>query len=132
MIEKAGAMNELDEILTIPGLDLVQFGPYDYAMSVGQPGQATSEEIRAVELTMISHALAAGVAVRAEIRSPEEVEYYRELSVRHSSIGVDSSSCTSGGERTASRCASAYRRAEVARARGPVPHASRVQTPAAS
>jgi 2-keto-3-deoxy-L-rhamnonate aldolase RhmA len=89
MIEKQGALDELDEILALPGVDLVQFGPVDLAMSTGRVGEARGEEIRAVERLVIERCLEARVAVRAEIGSPAEVEYYRELGVKHFSLGVD-------------------------------------------
>jgi len=89
MIEKQGAVEEIDAILALPGVGMVQFGPFDYAMSIGHLGGARSEEIRAVERHVIERCHAAGVAVRAEIASPAEVEYYRELGVRHFALGID-------------------------------------------
>jgi 2-keto-3-deoxy-L-rhamnonate aldolase RhmA len=89
MIEKQGALDELDAILALPGVDLVQFGAVDYAMSVGRVGEARGEEIRAVERDVIARCRSADVAVRAEIASPAEAAYYRELGVKHFSIGVD-------------------------------------------
>ena len=38
MIEKKGAVDELEEILSIPGLDMVQWGGTDYSMSTGRIG----------------------------------------------------------------------------------------------
>jgi len=40
MIEKKSAMQNLDEILSVEGVDMVQFGPSDYSISIGKPGQA--------------------------------------------------------------------------------------------
>ena len=39
MIEKKGAVGALEEILEIPGIDMIQWGPGDYSMSVGKVGQ---------------------------------------------------------------------------------------------
>ena len=39
MIEKKGAVENLDEVLAVKGIDMVQWGPADYAMSIGRPGQ---------------------------------------------------------------------------------------------
>ncbi|HZP27684.1 MAG TPA: aldolase/citrate lyase family protein [Acidimicrobiia bacterium] len=89
MIEKQGAVDELDEILAVPGIGLVQFGPLDYAMSTGRVGEARGEEVKAVERHVIERCLAVGVPVRAEIASPSQAEHYRELGVRHFSLGVD-------------------------------------------
>ena len=39
MIEKASAVEQLDEILAVPGVDMVQWGPADYSMSIGRSGE---------------------------------------------------------------------------------------------
>lgn len=89
MIEKSGAVEGIDEILAIPGVDLVQFGPVDYSLSIGRVGAAGSSDVAEVERYVIERCHAAGVAVRAEIASPGDAERYRELSIRHFSLGVD-------------------------------------------
>lgn len=89
MIEKRGAVEDLDAILHTSGVDLIQFGPYDYSLTIGKSGHERSPEIRAVEDDVIGRCHDAGVAVRAEIADPHQVERYRELGVRHFSLGVD-------------------------------------------
>ena len=89
MIEKKGAMENLDEILDVPGVDMVQFGPVDYAVSVGKPEAARSEEILAVQKEMIERALEAGVHPRVEIASSEQARPFLDLGVRHFCIGWD-------------------------------------------
>src|SRR3982075_2441163 len=39
MIEKKGAVEDLEGILGVKGVDMVQFGPSDYGMSIGLGGQ---------------------------------------------------------------------------------------------
>ena len=46
MIEKKGAMEELEAILAVPGVDMVQFGPTDYSISVGVPAKAIASRFR--------------------------------------------------------------------------------------
>ena len=89
MIEKAPAVEALDEILEVPGIDLVQWGPSDYAMSVGLAGQLTHSRIRETERHVIETCHAAGVPCRAEIATVEEAKYYADLGVRHFSFGSD-------------------------------------------
>ena len=89
MVEKRQLVECLDEVLSVPGIDMVQFGPADYSMSVGRPGQAGSEETRAVERRVIAAALAHGVAPRAEIDSVEQARSYLDLGVRHFCMGWD-------------------------------------------
>src|ERR671933_839926 len=52
MIEKKGAVENLEAILRVKGVDMVQFGPSDYGMSIGVAGQRnqptpTTSSIRA-------------------------------------------------------------------------------------
>lgn len=89
MIEKRSAVEHLDEILAVPGVDMIQWGPADYAMSVGRPGGWFDPDIKAVERDVIARALAAGVAPRVEITEPAEAEPYLDLGVRHFCIGTD-------------------------------------------
>ena len=49
MIEKDGAVRNLEEVLSVPGVDMIQWGGSDYSMSVGRAGQRGSSEIKAVE-----------------------------------------------------------------------------------
>jgi 2-keto-3-deoxy-L-rhamnonate aldolase RhmA len=89
MIEKKGAMDHLEEILSVKGVDMVQFGPADYSISVGVPGKGGSPEIKSVERDMIEMALKKGVAPRAEIVGFEQAKQYLDLGVRHFCIGWD-------------------------------------------
>ncbi len=89
MIEKRQAVEHLDEILAVGGIDMVQWGPADYSMSIGQPGQRRSPEVKAVERRVIDACLRAGIPPRAEIASPDEASYYLDLGVRHFSLGND-------------------------------------------
>ncbi len=89
MIEKKGAVEQLEEILAIPGLDMIQWGGADYSMSVGKAGQRNSPEIVATEKYVLETALKMGVQPRAEISTPDEARYYLDLGVRHFCIGTD-------------------------------------------
>jgi 2-keto-3-deoxy-L-rhamnonate aldolase RhmA len=89
MVEKAPLVESLEEALAVPGVDMIQFGPADYSMSVGKAGQSASEETRAVERKVIAAALKHGVAPRAEIGSVDQARYYLDLGVRHFCMGWD-------------------------------------------
>ena len=89
MIEKDDAVKNLDAILAVKGVDMVQFGPSDYSMSTGVPGQGRSKEVQDVQEHVIRTALSKGVHPRAEIGSPEDAERFLDLGVRHFSIGTD-------------------------------------------
>ena len=89
MIEKKGAVDNLEAILDVKGVDMVQFGPSDYSMSIGKPGQGRSDEVREVEKYVIETSLKKGVQPRAEISSPDQAKRYLDMGVRHFSIGTD-------------------------------------------
>ena len=91
MIEKKSAMDNLEEILSIKGVDMVQFGPNDYSVSIGRPGQGKIPEVEKAQLVMIKMALKKGVAPRVEIGSFEEAKPFIEMGVRHFCIGRDTS-----------------------------------------
>ena len=89
MIEKKSAMENLEEILSVKGVDMVQFGFGDYAISIGKPGQMRSPEVQKMQRDMIEMAQKKGVAPRVEIGSFEEAKPFIEMGVRHFCIGTD-------------------------------------------
>lgn len=89
MIEKHSAVEHLEEILSIKGVDMVQFGPADYSMSLGIPGQWDHPRVKEAERYTIETALKMGVAPRVEISRFEEAGPYLEMGVRHFCIGWD-------------------------------------------
>lgn len=103
MIEKKEAIESIDEICSISGVDMVQFGPSDYSMSCGYNMNDYREEYRASERKMIKTALKYGVQPRCEIYSPEDAKYYMDLGVKHFCLGdelkiVDTYWKTAGSE----------------------------------
>ncbi len=89
MIEKKGAVDNLEAILEVPGVDMIQWGGSDYSMSVGKAGERGSPEIKAVERRVIETSLKMGVPPRAEINTADDAKYYLDLGVRHFCIGTD-------------------------------------------
>ncbi|MFC1860110.1 HpcH/HpaI aldolase/citrate lyase family protein [Chloroflexota bacterium] len=89
MIEKKGAMEDLEEILSVKGVDMLQFGPNDYSISIGKPGQARNPEVQKVQRDMIEITLKRGVHPRVEIESFEQARPFVEMGVRHFCIGQD-------------------------------------------
>ena len=89
MIEKAGAMEQLDEILSLKGLDMVQFGPGDYSINIGQAGNSRGPDTQRAQREMIEKALKKGVHPRVEIGSFEQAKPWIEMGVRHFCVGWD-------------------------------------------
>lgn len=91
MIEKKSAVENLEEILSVPGVDMVQFGPMDYSISAGMlgEGRGPNPEVQKAQDEMIRMALEKGVAPRVEIMNSEAARRYIEMGVRHFNIGMD-------------------------------------------
>ena len=87
MIEKQGAIENLGEILSVEGVDMVQFGPGDYSLSIGKPGRRQDSEVQKAHRDMIELALKKGVDPRVEVGSFEQAKPYIEMGVRHFCIG---------------------------------------------
>ena len=128
MIEKKGAVDELDEILELPGLDMVQWGGSDFSVSIGKPGQRNDPEVMAAHDKVFKESIAAGVHARAEIQSADDARRYlgpgrpplfdRDRYYR---------SCTAGGSRTAKTSGrrSTASRKKLDHRKGRGPHRSR-------
>ncbi len=89
MIEKKQAVEDLEAVLSVKGVDMVQFGPADYSMSIGLTGQWDHPRIREAEKYVIETALRMGIAPRAEISAPSQAERYLKMGVRHFCVGTD-------------------------------------------
>src|SRR3954471_20106643 len=93
MVEKRAAVENLEEILKVPGIDMVQFGPADYGLSIGKPNRDYASglhpEVREAREYTIKTCLANGVRPRAEINSAAEAEYYLDLGVKDFNLSTD-------------------------------------------
>ena len=89
MIEKKEAVDNLEEILSVKGIDMVQFGPSDYSLSLGIPGQKSHQDVKEAEIKVIKTALKMGIRPRAEVKNLENIQRYIDLGVRDFSISTD-------------------------------------------
>jgi 4-hydroxy-2-oxoheptanedioate aldolase len=89
MIEKKGAVEDLEGILSVKGVDMVQFGPSDYSMSIGLAGQRQHPAVVEAYEHTIKTAIKMGVRPRAEISTPAEAEYFLKLGVKDFNLSTD-------------------------------------------
>ncbi|MDR1535498.1 MAG: 2,4-dihydroxyhept-2-ene-1,7-dioic acid aldolase [Planctomycetota bacterium] len=89
MIEKREAVDNIDSICAVPGVDMIQFGAFDYSMSCGFELSERQAEVKEAELKVIRTALKHGKRPRAEIQSPDQAQYYLDLGVKDFSIGSE-------------------------------------------
>ena len=89
MIEKKEAIENLEAMLSVPGVDMVQFGPADYANSIGLTGQFAHPMVKEAERFTIETAQKMGIAARVELNEPKGFEPYLEIGVKHFNVGID-------------------------------------------
>jgi 4-hydroxy-2-oxoheptanedioate aldolase len=85
MVEKPEIVDVLEEALSAGGIDFVQWGPSDFAMSSGLGPAA----VRDVEKHVFEVCAAAGVPFRAELDDLASMPAHLDRGVRHFSIGID-------------------------------------------
>jgi 2-keto-3-deoxy-L-rhamnonate aldolase RhmA len=89
MVEKKSCVDDLDRILSVPGIDMVQFGASDFSMSIGKTAQFNHPDVLAAETKTIQTALKKGLHPRVELRDPSQAQRYLEMGVKHFCIGWD-------------------------------------------
>ncbi len=89
MVEKAPAVENLEEFLSVGSVDMVQFGPADYSMSIGHVGEFGHPDVKAAEKRVIETSLKVGIHPRAEIGTPDGAKRYLDMGVRHFCMGTD-------------------------------------------
>ncbi|MDX1747325.1 MAG: aldolase/citrate lyase family protein [Halobacteriales archaeon] len=89
MVEKESTVENLEEILALGEIDMVQFGPSDYSLSIDMTNDSDAEEVKQAEITTIETALDMGVAPRAEISHPSQAEWYLDRGVRDFNLNTD-------------------------------------------
>ena len=89
MIEKAEAIDSLEEILAVDGVDMIQFGPSDYSVTKGLYADAEQPEIQKVQKHVNETAIKMGVRPRVEIFHFEEAKPYMDAGVIDFCIGWD-------------------------------------------
>jgi 4-hydroxy-2-oxoheptanedioate aldolase len=90
MIEKPGTVDTLEDVLSVKGVDMVQWGGSDYSMGIGRAGERySSPELRVVERRVFETAIKLGVPPRAEVATANQAKYFLDMGVRHLSVGTD-------------------------------------------
>ena len=85
MIEKKEAVENLEALLSVPGLDMIQFGPGDYSLSTGY----AREKVQEAEKYVIETSLKMGIAPRAELGDARGAKRYLDMGVKHFCVGTD-------------------------------------------
>jgi 2-keto-3-deoxy-L-rhamnonate aldolase RhmA len=90
VIEKKAALDNLDEILSIEGIDMVSVGGNDLALSMGLAGRAGHPEWEEVERSVARKCLERGIPFRVHLRGDfEEAERWIDMGIRNFFICAD-------------------------------------------
>jgi 2-dehydro-3-deoxyglucarate aldolase len=78
-IEHIDAVNNIEEILSVAGIDGTFIGPYDLSLSLGIPGQLSHPLVKEAKAKVLKAALAKGLAAGVHIVQPATAaEEYKE------------------------------------------------------
>ena len=88
-IEGVEGLENLEEIITVPGLDVIFLGPYDLSQSLGIPGQVHDQRVvdRMREAANLINEADLTVGTFAD--SPEAAKRWIDAGVRYISLSVD-------------------------------------------
>jgi len=90
MIEKHGAVENIESILAVEGVDAIVFGPSDYTLSVDIPGKLDAGRVAEAEQRVFTATEEPDVKPIIEIAEPEEADrYMAEYGAQHFNLGVD-------------------------------------------
>jgi 4-hydroxy-2-oxoheptanedioate aldolase len=107
MCETAQAMENLDRILEVPGVDAVFVGPNDLAVSLGIRGSSYAGQDprhHAAMERIVATCRARGVTAGIMCGSPETAEHWRQAGYRMLAIDSDGSMLTKAAQGDARRC----------------------------
>ena len=88
-IESKEGVENLEEILSIPELDVIFIGPFDLSQSYGIPGQVDHPELRRTMEQVIVTCQGANVAVGIYADSAEAVKHWVSRGVQYAAVGID-------------------------------------------
>lgn len=88
-IESKEGIENITEILGVPGIDVVFIGPYDLSQSLGFVGQVNHPLVRSAMEQVVTACQRAGVASGVYADSAEAVSHWVGMGVQYIAIGVD-------------------------------------------
>ena len=91
IIESINALNNLDSILEVEGLDIVYFGAYDLSLELGSPGDVFGKELIEMISSGIKKTTEAGKCPGGFVpQSVEKIKFIMDLGIKFITYNVDS------------------------------------------
>lgn len=88
-IEGQRGIDNLDEIISVKGIDAIFIGPYDLSQSLGVPGQIDHPTVEAKMLEIVKKCDSLGVTVGTFVDTIENAKKWKALGVKYISYSVD-------------------------------------------
>ena len=88
-IEGIEGCNNADEIMTVPGIDVIFIGPHDLAHSLGIPGQIDSPILEAKMEELVNKAKSHGKWVGTYVETTEKAKKWAKLGVQYIAFSSD-------------------------------------------
>jgi 4-hydroxy-2-oxoheptanedioate aldolase len=90
ILETKEAVDNMDAIASVPGIDVLYLGPFDLCLSLGlDPMAQPHPEIDTVLTQMIAVTQKTGVAAGLGVSTPEQLLLYRDKGFRFLGFGSD-------------------------------------------
>jgi len=102
-IETPGAVAEIDEIVKIPGIDVIFIGPADLSTALGHLGNPGHPDVQAVFARIEAAARAQGLALGNITRSWDQARELYQRGYQFLTLCSDTSLLTQGGQEIAAR-----------------------------
>ena len=102
-IEHIDAVDRIEEMLAVPGIDLPLVGPYDLSASMGLMGQVDHPEVQGAIGRVLAAARKAGAPAGIFCMTADEANRYIEQGFRAILVGVDAAFLTAGAKATLGR-----------------------------
>ncbi len=88
-LEGKKALENLDEILNVEGIDIIFIGPYDLSQSLGYPGQVSHPEVIRKMKLVTDNARAKGIIVGTFTDTIDSAKMWQNAGVQYISYSVD-------------------------------------------
>lgn len=88
-LEGVKAIENLDEILDVEGVDILFIGPYDLSQSLGIPGQVNNPLVVEKMKKIVEKAREKNKIIGTFVDTPEDLVMWRDLGVKYLSYSVD-------------------------------------------
>lgn len=88
-LEGLEALENIDEIMEVPGIDILFIGPYDLSQSLGVPGETSNPKVVEKMQYIVNKAKEKDIVVGTFVDEPEAVKRWKDAGVQYISYSVD-------------------------------------------